>query len=316
MKEKISETSLLFLEEQVQILLQNRNSLKKASYIRLVEKISSCTGKTIILGLGKSGDVGRKFSSTLNSVGIPSFFLPISEALHGGLGALDEKDVAIILSKSGGGSELDMLLDALVNINIEFFSITMNASSRLSQLSTVSIELECSIEGDQNNLLPTISTTLMQVVCDGICVSIADIKGFDEFKFGRIHPAGILGKRLDKRVIDMCRKENLPRTFANDQIREGIIQISKGGLGAAVVVDKYDQVLGIITDGDIRRMLEADDLTLEDMVFDLMTHEPISCHPEESVINACNIMSKHKITQLLVVTEGELKGILHFHDVS
>ena len=285
-----------------------------AQFVDAVEMIYKSKGRLVITGIGKSAIIAQKIVATLNSTGTPSLFLHASEAIHGDLGMITEQDVIICISKSGNSPEIKVLVPFLKNYGHALIAITGNMTSYLAKSSDLVLNTTVDVEACPNNLAPTNSTTTQLVMGDALAVCLMELRDFKASDFAKYHPGGALGKKLLLRVKDMLENALKPAVSPDTPIKKVIFEISEKRLGVTAVVDQ-NKVIGIITDGDIRRMLNNRDSIAGVIANDIMTKNPKTITSESMVIDAFNLMEDFSITQLVVVDEGEFKGILHIHDI-
>jgi arabinose-5-phosphate isomerase len=288
-----------------------------ARFERAVEIVFSCKGRVVVTGLGKSGLVGRKISSTLASTGTPSFFLHAAEALHGDLGMLTEEDILLALSASGETEELMELLEAVKRIGIPIIGMTSNPRSALAGASDVVLDIAVKEEACSLNLAPTASTAAAMAIGDALAIALLDRRGFKEDDFAALHPGGRLGKRLRRVEALMHSGEGLPRVLPQTPMPEVIYEMSRKRLGLAAVASSEGRVLGIITDGDLRRMMQkAKQRVLDLTAAECMTRNPVTIGRSELAASALRLMEEKKITSVLVVDDrGRLEGVVHIHDL-
>ena len=281
-----------------------------------VELILACSGKCIVTGMGKSGLVGRKIAATLASTGTPSFFLHPGEAFHGDLGMISKEDVVLALSYSGETDEILKIVPFIHSNGNKLISMTGNPESALAKNSDVHLDVSVEEEACILHLAPTTSTTAQIAMGDALAVSLMQQRGFTSVDFARLHPGGSLGRRLLMTVGNVMRDHDLPVVSPDCSVVEMIHTISKGGLGL-IVVCEGDRIEGIVTDGDIRRAMErsgADFINLR--AADILTRDPTRIHPEEKLIEAEKMMTRHKITSLLVTDRDErLAGVIQIYDI-
>jgi len=280
-----------------------------------VRSIADCKGRVVVSGIGKTAVIAETLVATFNSTGTPSLFMHAADATHGDLGMIRPEDVVVIISKSGESPEIRVLLSLIRNFGNPLIAIVGNTSSSLAKGATFVLDTTVESEACRNNLAPTSSTTAQLVMGDALAVCLMEIKGFNSDDFARYHPGGALGKKLYLRVADLAERNAKPSIKSAESIREVIISMTTGRLGVTVVVDDQQQVLGIVTDGDLRRMLEKgtpiDSLTAADV----MTPSPRTIHPDELAVVALEILTQHHISQLVVADEKNYKGVLHIHDL-
>ena len=288
--------------------------LLDANFVTAVEKIQQSKGRLVVTGIGKSAIIAQKMVASFNSTGTPSLFLHAAEAIHGDLGMLQKEDVVICISKSGNSPEIKVLVPLLKRFDNILIAITGNMSSFLAQGSDIVLNTTVDSESCPNNLAPTNSTTAQLVMGDALAVCLMEIRNFTAEDFAVYHPGGALGKKLLLRVKDMLENSLKPMVDPDAPIKKVIFEISEKRLGVTAVVDN-NKVIGIITDGDIRRMLNERDSFADLTAKDIMTKNPKTTHSEAMVIDAFHMMENFKITQLIVVDDSEFRGVLHLHDI-
>ncbi len=284
---------------------------------KAVEMIYSCQGKTVVTGMGKTGLIGRKISATLASTGSSSIFLHPAEGIHGDLGIIGGRDVVLAVSYSGNTEEIIRIIPFLRFNKIPIISITANLNSELAKNSEA--VLNCSIPDNYEpfNLVPTVSTTVALTLGDALAVALIKKRDFKIDDFARFHPGGTIGKRILLRVADlMHQREALPYVIKDAKMSEVLLVMTEKGLGCTGVVDQGGHLLGIITDGDLRRILTTEMNVLEKKAFQVMTKAPKSVTKEVLAIDALALMEEKKITMLPVVDKsGVMIGMLHMHDI-
>jgi arabinose-5-phosphate isomerase len=288
--------------------------LLDANFVTAVEKIQQSKGRLVVTGIGKSAIIAQKMVASFNSTGTPSLFLHAAEAIHGDLGMLQKEDVVICISKSGNSPEIKVLVPLLKRFDNILIAITGNMSSFLAQGSDIVLNTTVDSESCPNNLAPTNSTTAQLVMGDALAVCLMEIRNFTAEDFAVYHPGGALGKKLLLRVKDMLENSLKPMVALDAPIKKVIFEISEKRLGVTAVVEN-NKVIGIITDGDIRRMLNERDSFADLTAKDIMTKNPKTTHSEAMVIDAFHMMENFKITQLIVVDDSEFRGVLHLHDI-
>jgi arabinose-5-phosphate isomerase len=279
-----------------------------------INKINSLSGRVIVSGIGKSAIIGSKIVATLNSTGTPSIFMHAAEAIHGDLGIIQNDDIIILLSKSGNTSEIKNLVPFIKQRNISIISITSEPNSYLAKNSDYLLNSRIEEEACLNNLAPTTSTTAQLVIGDAIAICLSKINGFNENDFAKHHPGGILGKKLYLKVDEIINKNLKPQLFESDDFKTIIDVISKNLLGAAVVV-KDNKPIGIITDGDIRRVFSNESNFNNILAKDLMSKNPFIIDSKTLASEALSIMNKNKITQIVVTKKGDYFGLIHLHNI-
>jgi arabinose-5-phosphate isomerase len=284
------------------------------NFVKTVETIYNSNGRLVVTGIGKSAIIAQKIVATLNSTGTPSLFLHASEAIHGDLGMVQPDDAVICISKSGNSPEIKVLVPLLKRFGNKLIAITGNTTSFLGKEADYTLNTYVETEACPNNLAPTNSTTAQLVIGDAIAVCLIQMRNFTAEDFAKYHPGGALGKKLLLRVGEVLDATHKPVVEPNSSVKTVIIEISEKRLGVTAVV-KEDKIIGIITDGDIRRMLNKTEnisgLTAED----IMTKNPKTIKSTDLVSDALNILEDFSITQLVVVDNGEYKGVIHLHDI-
>lgn len=284
------------------------------NFINAVEIIYKSKGRLVVTGIGKSAIIAQKIVATLNSTGTPSLFLHASEAIHGDLGMVQPSDVVICISKSGNSPEIKVLVPLLKRFGNKLIAITGNITSFLGKEADFVLNTYVDSEACPINLAPTNSTTAQLVMGDAIAVCLMEMKNFTAEDFAKYHPGGALGKKLLLRVSDMLDTTHKPIVAADSTIKNVIIEISEKRLGVTAVIEN-EEVIGIITDGDIRRMLNKTENISGLTAQEIMTKNPKTIKSTDMVSDALNILEDFSITQLVVVDNGEYKGVIHLHDI-
>ena len=284
------------------------------SFFEAVDLIYNLKGRLVVTGIGKSAIIAQKIVATLNSTGTPALFLHAAEAIHGDLGMIQEGDGVICISKSGNSPEIKVLVPLLKRFGNKLIAITGNTSSFLGKEAHYTLNTFVETESCPNNLAPTNSTTAQLVMGDALAVCLMEMKAFSAEDFAIYHPGGALGKKLLLRVKDMLDPTRKPSVTSNSSVKNVIVEISEKRLGVTAVVEN-DVVVGIITDGDIRRTLNKTETIAGLTAKDIMTVNPKTIKSTDMVADALNIMEDHSITQLVVVDNGEYKGVIHLHDI-
>lgn len=301
-------------------ILSESESIKKLAdfldqqFVEAVQTIKASNGRLIVTGIGKSAIIAQKIVATMNSTGTPSLFLHASEAIHGDLGMIQKDDVIICISKSGNSPEIKVLVPFLKNYGHTLIAITGNMTSFLAKASDLVLNTTIDAEACPNNLAPTNSTTAQLVMGDALAVCLMEIRDFKATDFAKFHPGGALGKKLLLRVKDMLENALKPAVNLDTPIKKVIFEISEKRLGVTAVIED-NKVVGIITDGDIRRMLANRDSLTDVTAQDIMTKNPKMIASDSMVVDAFNILEDNAITQIVVADDGEYKGILHLHDI-
>ncbi len=303
------------------ILLQsnavaNLAKLLDNSFIDAVNFILKSNGRVVVTGIGKSANIATKIVATLNSTGTPSVFMHAADAIHGDLGNVQKNDTVICISKSGNTPEIKVLVPLIKNSNNKIIAITGNPDSFLGKNADFVLNSYVEKEACPNNLAPTTSTTTQLVLGDALAVCLLELKGFTSNDFAKYHPGGALGKRLYLRVSDLIKNNQSPCVKATDAISNVIVEISEKRLGVTAVVDDTNRIIGIITDGDIRRMLQEttklDNLTAES----IMSKNPKSMQINAMAIEALEILEGNNISQILITDEADkYAGVVHLHDL-
>jgi arabinose-5-phosphate isomerase len=289
-------------------------NLLDENFADATQAIFNSNGRLVVTGIGKSAIIAQKMVATFNSTGTPSLFLHASEAIHGDLGMLQENDVIICISKSGNSPEIKAVVPFLKRFGNTLIAITGNMTSFLAKESNYILNTTVDAEACPNNLAPTNSTTAQLVMGDALAVCLMELNNFKAEDFAKYHPGGALGKKLLLRVKDMLEHALKPTVFPDTPIKKVIFEISEKRLGVTAVIE-HGKVIGIITDGDIRRMLNERDSFAELTAKDIMTKNPKLIQSHDMVVDALNILEDFSITQLVVVDHDEYKGVLHLHDI-
>jgi arabinose-5-phosphate isomerase len=284
-------------------------------FAKAVQLIIESNGRVIITGIGKSANIAGKIVATLNSTGTPAIFMHAADAIHGDLGMIQPDDVVICISKSGNTPEIKVLVPLIKKFGNKLIAMVSSTSSFLAIHSDLVLKATVEQEACPNNLAPTSSTTAQLVIGDALAVCLLHYKGFGTSDFAKYHPGGALGKKLYMRVEDIYLNNPSPKVTMDSSLDKVIFEISSNRLGATAVVDEKNGLLGVITDGDLRRMLQSgmDIKTIKAGEF--MTKNPKTIDENELAINAFQLMEKHSITQLVVEKEGLYAGIIHLHDI-
>jgi arabinose-5-phosphate isomerase len=268
-----------------------------------------------VSGIGKSAVIAQKIVATFNSTGTPSIFMHAADAIHGDLGMIQEQDIVMVISKSGESPEIKVLIPLIRNFGNTLIAIVGQIDSFLAKNATIILNTTVEQEACPNNLAPTSSTTAQLVMGDAIAVCLMEMKGFQSDDFAKFHPGGTLGKKLYLRVADLYVNNEKPKVLSGQTLKEVIVEMTAKRLGITAVTDKEDHLLGIITDGDLRRMLEKSTSITTIKADDIMTSNPQCIGPDEMAIDALDILRKKEISQLAVVENGKYLGILHVHDL-
>ena len=284
------------------------------NFAKAVQLILSSNGRVIVAGVGKSANIASKIVATFNSTGQPAVFLHAADAIHGDLGNIQKNDVVICISKSGNTSEIKYLLPLIKNMGNKIIAICGNNSSYLENQADFVLDASVKKEACPHNLAPTSSTTAQLVLGDALAICLLESKNFTDKDFARFHPGGVLGKRLYLKVSDIVKNNEVPSVQVQDKVQKVIIEISEKRLGATVVLEG-EKIAGIITDGDLRRMLEQEIEIEKVLAKNIMNNNPKSILSSELAIEALKIMEQNNISQLLVVEDEDYIGIIHLHDI-
>ncbi len=286
-------------------------------FISACKHLLNPAGRIVVLGIGKSGHIGRKIAATLASTGSPAFFVSAAEASHGDLGMIDKQDVAILLSNSGQSEELLSLLPPLKRLGIPLISLTGNKQSQLAKNADVNLDVSVEHEACPLGLAPTTSTIAMLAMGDALAIALLDARGFNEQDFARSHPAGRLGKRLLIKVADiMHRDTEIPIVQADMSLKQGLLEMTSKGLGMTAITDQSNQLLGIFTDGDLRRVLDTDMDVNSTLMQDVMTANCHTASENQLAAEILDTMQKLRINSIPVVnSNNELIGALNMHDL-
>lgn len=301
------------------ILSESESIAKLIDYLtddfaKSVEFIYQCKGRLIVTGIGKSAIIAQKMVATFNSTGTPSMFLHAAEAIHGDLGMVQPDDVVICISKSGNSPEIKVLVPLLKRYGNPLIGITANLTSYLGKESDVALNAHVDHESCPNNLAPTNSTTAQLVLGDALAVCLMEVRNFKSEDFAKYHPGGALGKKLLLRVTDMLDRTHKPVVSPDSSIKDVIVEISEKRLGVTAVIEN-EKLIGIITDGDIRRMLNKTETISGLTAKEIMTINPKTVQLNSMVVDAFNILEDFSITQLVVEDGDKYVGILHLHDI-
>ena len=295
--------------------IKNLATLIDQSFTDAVEYIYNSNGRVIITGIGKSAIIANKIVATLNSTGTPAIFMHAADAIHGDLGTILEQDVVICISKSGTTPEIKVLVPLIKVRGNKLVAITSNRDSFLGKQADFILNAFVEKEACPNNLAPTTSTTAQLVIGDALAVCLLDLKGFSSKDFAKFHPGGSLGKKLYLRVSDLTKINKKPVVQLDTNIKEVIVEISENMLGVTAVIDK-NKVVGIITDGDLRRMLVKADSFHGLTAKDIMSKHPKTISNNAMAVEAIEIMDKNGITQIIAVDNGIYCGIVHIHNLT
>jgi len=292
----------------------NLSSLITDDFADATQLIYNSKGRVIITGIGKSAIIANKIVATLNSTGTPAIFMHAADAIHGDLGLILDDDVVICISKSGNTPEIKVLVPLIKSAKNKMIAITGNKESFLGLHADFVLNAYVEKEACPNNLAPTTSTTAQLVIGDALAVCLLELRGFSSNDFAKYHPGGALGKKLYLRVLDISSVNEKPKVLANTSIKDVIIEITEKMLGVTAVIEQ-DKIIGIITDGDLRRMLSQVDDFSGLTAKDIMSANPKRIETEAMAIDALEVMETNEISQLLVEENGTYAGVVHLHDL-
>ena len=312
--EKILAVAKQTLETEGQAILHLKTLLND-EFANAVQYIFQSKGRVIVTGIGKSANIATKIVATLNSTGTPAIFMHAADAIHGDLGIIQENDTVICISKSGNTPEIKVLVPLIKATGNKLMGLTSNRESFLGQQSDFVLHAYVEKEACPNNLAPTTSTTAQLVMGDALAMSLLELRGFSSSDFARFHPGGSLGKKLYLRVRDLSSLNERPQVSPDTTIKQVIVEISEKLLGVTAVVEN-DKIVGIITDGDLRRMLTKVDNIAGLTAKDIMTQNPKVIQQDAMAIEAMEMMDTHGITQILVEKNGKFAGVVHIHNLS
>jgi len=317
----VTEQNVNIRELAIKTILTESQAIEKLaamvdeSFEKVVTLIYNSKGRVIVTGIGKSAIIANKIVATLNSTGTPAIFMHAADAIHGDLGIIQPEDIIICLSKSGTTPEIKVLIPLIHNMGNPLVAIVSNIDSYLAQKATYVLKATVDHEACPNNLAPTSSTTAQLVIGDALAVCLLKLRGFSDEDFARVHPGGALGKKLYMRVSDIFSVANPPRVRTDAKIRAILLEISSKRLGATAVIDETEKLVGIITDGDLRRMLANNNPVETVTAREIMSANPKTIEKDEMAITAFNMMEQNKITQLVVTSDGNYVGMIHLHDI-
>lgn len=295
--------------------IKNLVSFIDDQFIQAVEVIHQCKGRVIISGIGKSAIIAQKIVATLNSTGTPSIFLHAADAIHGDLGMMQTNDIAILISKSGESPEIKVLVPLIKNFGNPLIALSGNSHSFLVQEADYFLNSTVETEACPNNLAPTSSTTAQLVMGDALAVCLLKLKGFSPNDFAKYHPGGALGKQLYLKVHELAAQHEAPSVLENSDIKTVILEITSKRLGSSAVMNSEGELKGIITDGDIRRMLENNSEFNTLIAKDIMNSNPKTIDADELAVNALAKMRANNISQLVVMNLSRYVGMIHIHDL-
>lgn len=313
-KDKIIQVALRTIELETNAV-SGLKEFVDADFVKAVSSIATSGGRLIVSGIGKSAIIAQKIVATLNSTGTPAVFMHAADAIHGDLGMIQTDDIVLVISKSGNSPEIKVLAPLVKNFGNVLIGMVGNDQSFLALNSDIVLNTTVEQEACPINLAPTSSTTAQMVMGDALAVCLMELKGFNSTDFAKYHPGGALGKQLFLRVEELAAQNAKPRILPTATIKEVIVEMTQKRLGAAVVVNESENILGIITDGDLRRMLERTTGFENLHAKDIMTGSPKTIAADVLAVNALQEMRKFDISQLIVEDNGRYAGIIHLHDL-
>ena len=311
--DKIIELAKSTLKIEANSILNLQNYVND-DFVACVKLIYESRGRVVVTGIGKSAIIAQKIVSTFNSTGTPAIFMHAADAIHGDLGTLQQDDIVICISKSGITPEIKVLVPLLKNGGNKLIALVGNTESYLALQADYILNSTVEKEACPNNLAPTSSTTAQLAMGDALAVCLLDYRGFSSKDFAKYHPGGALGKKLYLKVADISLQNLKPQVKPNDSIKSVILEISSKRLGATAVIEN-DELLGVITDGDLRRMLEKSDSIDNLNASDIMNKTPKKIEADELALNALLLLEQNNITQLIVTDKGKYHGFVHLHDL-
>lgn len=295
--------------------IANLAHLVNEEFAGAVDYIYHSKGRVIVTGIGKSANIATKIVATLNSTGTPAIFMHAADAIHGDLGTIQQNDTVICISKSGNTPEIKVLVPLIKAIDNKLIAITGNGESFLGQQADFVLNAYVEKEACPNNLAPTTSTTAQLVIGDALAMCLLDLRGFSSKDFAKFHPGGSLGKKLYLRVSNLTSLNEKPQVSPDTDVKKVIVEISEKMLGVTAVVEN-DEIIGIITDGDLRRMLTKTDNFAGLTAKDIMTHNPKKIANNAMAVEAMEMMDKYGITQILAEDKGKYSGVVHIHNLT
>ena len=285
------------------------------SFVEIVHLLDNMKGRLVVSGIGKSAIIGQKIVATLNSTGTPSIFMHAADAIHGDLGMVQQDDIVMIISKSGESPEIKVLITLIKNLGNKLIAMVGNLNSSLALGADLVLNTTVSQEACPNNLAPTSSTTAQLAMGDALAVCLMEVKGFSSADFAKFHPGGSLGKKLYLRVSDLSKLNERPAVNQNSSLKDVIVEITRKRLGLTAVLDDDGLLTGVITDGDLRRMLEKGNDINHTTAKDIMGIHPKTIEGDALAVDALDRMRKNNITQLIVIEDNHYAGVIHLHDL-
>jgi arabinose-5-phosphate isomerase len=317
MQHVILPTARQTIEIEAAALLELAQTLDRTpDFEAVVEGIVASAGRVVVTGMGKSAIIAQKIVATLNSTGQPALFLHAADAIHGDLGMVQSSDWVICISKSGETPEIKVLAPLLKNFDVQLVAMTANVHSFLAKQADFVLHTPITQEADPNNLAPTASTAAQMALGDALATALLAVRGFSADDFAKFHPGGSLGKQLYLRVADLYPLHERPFVAPDASLPEILLEISAKRLGAVAVLNEQEQLLGIVTDGDLRRMLGRSEMRLDTVVAaDILTAQPATIEPQALAVDALNVLRERSINQLIVLEGNQYLGMIHLHDL-
>ena len=313
-KKHIRETAIRTIALETEAI-RGLEAFINADFEQVVERLSDSSGRLVVSGIGKSAIIGQKIVATLNSTGTPAIFMHAADAIHGDLGMVQQDDLVMIISKSGESPEIKVLVPLILNLGNPLVAMVGNLGSFLAKQARYVLNTTVSQEACPNNLAPTSSTTAQLVMGDALAVSLMELRGFTSADFAKFHPGGALGKKLYLRVVDLSEQNEKPAVSEDSSLKDVIVEMTEKRLGVTAVVREEGKLAGVITDGDLRRMLDRG-ANLDDVkARDIMGKNPKTVEAEALAVDALDRMRKNNITQLLVTQGESYAGVIHLHDL-
>jgi len=295
--------------------IQQLTGFVNEQFAAAIQAIYNAKGRLVVTGIGKSAIVGQKIVATLNSTGTPALFMHAADAIHGDLGMVQQDDLVMVISKSGESPEIKVLVPFIQQLGNPIIALVGNTQSFLAQSAQFVIACTVEKEACPNNLAPTTSTTAQMVMGDALAIALMALNGFDGKDFAKYHPGGNLGKRLYLKVADLYVHNAIPKVTPNASLKEVIVEITQNRLGVTAVVESNNNLCGIITDGDLRRMLNKTDVLTNITATDIFTPNPKTIAPQALAVEALEVLKKYDISQLVVAENNQYLGIIHLHDL-
>lgn len=295
--------------------IQQLSGFVNEQFTAAIQAIYNAKGRLVVTGIGKSAIVAQKIVATLNSTGTPALFMHAADAIHGDLGMVQQHDLVMVISKSGESPEIKVLVPFIQQLGNPIIALVGNTQSFLAQSAQFVIACTVEKEACPNNLAPTTSTTAQMVMGDALAIALMTLNGFDGKDFAKYHPGGNLGKRLYLKVADLYVHNAKPKVMPNASLKEVIVEITQNRLGVTAVVENNNNLCGIITDGDLRRMLNKTDVLTNITAADIFTPKPKTIAPQALAVEALEVLKKYDISQLVVAENNQYLGIIHLHDL-